>query len=456
VRRRGEGVAAAGDPQRLGEAMTGLTETFTRLAGIPATRRAGTMYAGRTPVYEECLRDGTISFGESKLDGIREALGLMLTSARWYTAAGATFYQRLFAGIYRRRAAELGTDVVPFADFWLRAGETIARPPARVTDLLIGALQRRWAEVLALPSDGTRRVRRTAADLAPAVAAAFPAGRPGWPTALQHSPDLMLAGDEWVLGELHPGVNTLRYATWVAYHPEPDALRAGMTSDLGAGVVYPAETGQEGGAPTRQSNALAGPDDLRLIYAHDSFGHDPMRSLRIGECDVVDSPTGLRVRSRDGRFDLDLMHVLGDLVGAGLCQLFRLLPPAAHTPRITIDSLVVSRESWMFTAADLAFAGTADEALRFRQARAWATAHGLPRHVFFRCAGERKPIHADLTSLASIDLVSRAVRRARRHGDDAVVGVAEMLPTPDQLWLHDADGRYTAELRVVAVDRRRG
>jgi hypothetical protein len=35
------------------------------------------------------------------------------------------------------------------------------------------------------------------------------------------------------------------------------------------------------------------------------------------------------------------------------------------------------------------------------------------------------------------------------------VTVAEMLPAPDQTWLTDARGqRYTAELRVVAVDQK--
>ncbi|MEU6073739.1 amino acid adenylation domain-containing protein [Micromonospora sp. NPDC047074] len=444
--------ACAGDPDGLAAAMARLETTFTRLAGVPATRRAGTMYAGRTPVYEECLRAGTVAVGEAGLDGIRAALGLVLDSARWFTAAGATLYQRLCTEIYRRRAAELGTGTIPLADFWLLAGEALFHPPERLTALLTAALHRRWADVLALPA-GQRRIRLTAARLAPAVATAFPAGRPGWPTARQHSPDLMRAGDEWVLGELHPGVNTLRYATWVAYHPEVAALRAALAQDLGAGAVYPAETGQEGGVPTRQSNALTGPGDIRLVFAHDSFGHDPRRSLRVGECDLVEVAGGLRVRSRDGRFDMELMHVLGDVVGAGLSQLFRVLPPAAHQPRVTIDSLVVSRESWTFAAADLAFADTRDEALRFRQARAWAGGHGLPRHVFLRCAGERKPVHADLTSLASVDLVSRSVRRARRHaGDDARVAVVEMLPAPDQLWLTGPDGRYTAELRVVAVD----
>ena len=52
-------------------------------------------------------------------------------------------------------------------------------------------------------------------------------------------------------------------------------------------------------------------------------------------------------------------------------------------------------------------------------------------------------------------MLARNVRRAQRHsGDSAPVTVTEMLPSPDQLWLTDAEGRrYTSELRVCAVDR---
>ncbi len=456
---------AAGDPERLGKAMAALEGTFTRLSGVEATRRAGALYAGRTLVHEDCTRADTVELGEAALDGIREPLGLVLDSARWFTAAGAALYRRLFHEVYRRRAAELGTDVVPFADFWVRSLHILFDPPARLTAPLAGALQRRWAEVLSLPhraprdrAPGDRRsIRRTAAELAPAVAAAFAAVRPGWPTAVHHSPDLMIAAaaeTEWVLGELHPGLNTMRYALWSAHHPSPQALRDAMASDLGRGVVYAAETGEEGGGTARQANALVGARDLRLVFAHDSFGHDTTRILTVGDCDLADSPAGLRVRGPNG-VDLDVMDVLGDLIAAALSQEFRLLAPSAHTPRVTIDGLVVSRESWTFRAGELAFASTADEARRYREARAWATGTGLPRHVFLRSAGERKPVYADLTGLASIDLVARSVRRARGHGgDEAPVTVTEMLPAPGQFWLTDAGGRrYSAELRIVAVDR---
>jgi hypothetical protein len=240
------------------------------------------------------------------------------------------------------------------------------------------------------------------------------------------------------------------------FHDDPDAVRAALQHDLHGAAVWFAESAELGGTCTRLSNVLTSPGDLRLVYAHDSCGYDTAATLTVGDCDLISSPAGLRVRRRDGTFERGLLEVVGDLISATITDCFDLAPPGAHAPRITIDDLVVSRERWTFAATDPAFADTADESTRYLQARAWAARHGLPRHVFMRFTGERKPIYADLTSLASVDLIARSLRRScRNRGTDATVTVTEMLPTPDQAWLTDARGqRYTAELRMVAVDQK--
>jgi hypothetical protein len=229
-----------------------------------------------------------------------------------------------------------------------------------------------------------------------------------------------------------------------------------MRHDLRGPAVWYAESAEKGGTSTRLCNVLPSPGDLRFVYAHDSCGYDPATTLTVGDCDLIGSPAGLRVRRRDGTFERSLLEVVGDLICTTISHCFSLVPPGAHAPRVTVDDLVVSRETWRLPATDPAFAGTADESARYLQARAWAAAHGLPRHVFLRFTGERKPIYADLTSLASIDLIARAVRRSRRSaGADATVTVVEMLPAPDEAWLFDAQGqRYSAELRMVAADQK--
>jgi hypothetical protein len=60
----------------------------------------------------------------------------------------------------------------------------------------------------------------------------------------------------------------------------------------------------------------------------------------------------------------------------------------------------------------------------------------------------------DFDSPLSVEVLARTVRQAAATAPGEVVTVTEMLPTPDQMWLTDADGRRCAsELRFVAVDR---
>ena len=455
---RDELADAAGDADRVAVAMAGLEATFTRLADVPPTRRAGELYGGRTLVYEECLRGDTVRLGADVLAGLRAPLALVLDSARWFTTACGALYERRFEEAYRQRAAVLGTDIVPFADAWMLVSDVLADPP-QLIEPVMSALRHRWAEILDLPP-GARLVQLRAADLAEHVTSAFPAQPLPWPMAVHHSPDLMIAGAggrlTWVLGEVHPSVVTMRYATWQEFHDATDAVRAAVRHDLRGPTVWMAETGKIGGTHTRLCNVLSSPGDIRFAFARDSCGYDPRTTVTVGECDLVRSSAGLRVRRRDGTFERGLLEVVGDLIGATSSNCFDLVPPGAHVPRVTIDDLVVSRETWRLAVTEPAFAGTADESARYLQARAWAARHGLPRHVFMRFTGERKPIYADLTSLASVDLIARSLRRSCRHADaDATVTVTEMLPTPDQAWLTDARGqRYTAELRMVALDQK--
>lgn len=469
---RDEVAAAAGDAALLLPALDRLDATFTRLTDRAAQRESGQTYAGRTLLFEECRRADRVTLGPALLDPLRAPLGLVLDSARWYTSAGAALYRRAFRDLYRDLAGPSGAGPVPFADFWLLAHDLLVQPTETLARPLTRALQARWAQLLALPgadaADGVapqRRVHRDSAALRAAVRAAFPATRPGWAGAVQHSPDLMLAaadpaaveaGDfRWILGELHPGANTMRYASWFAHHPEPERMRAAMAADLAPGVVLMGATEAQGGTPVRVAPELAGPGDVRLVFAPDTCGYDPDRDLLVGACELTEVGGRLMVRRRSGGPEYELLEVVAELVAAKLLQRFRLLPPAPHTPRVQLDRLVVQRESWSFGMVDLALLAEPDEANRFLAVRRWVNRHNLPRYVFVRVTGERKPIHLDLTSLASVDVLARAVRRATRLDPaGARVTVTEMLPGPDQLWLADTAGRrYCAEFRFVAVDQ---
>ncbi len=452
--------AAAGDAERVAASMAGLEATFTRLSGAAPTRRAGELYAGRTLAYEECLRGDTVRLGQDTLDGVRDALALVLDSARWFMAEVGQEYAQHFEEAFAQRAAGLGSDTVPFTDFWIMVNEALFGTPPAVIEPAVQALLQRWEAILELPP-GARQVQLRSSDLRQRAAEAFPARPLPWPMAVHHSPDLMIAGSGdgkpiWVLGEVHPSIVTTRYATWLEFHDDSSGVQAAIRSDLRLPAIWLAETGEKGGTSTRLSNVVPSADDIRLVSAHDSCGYDTATTVAVGDCELIATASGLRVRRRDGTFERGLFEVVGDLVATMMAQCFELVGSGQHRPRVTIDDLVVSREKWTFAAAEATFADNTDERNRYLRARAWVAGHGLPRHVFCRFTGEAKPIYADLTSLASIDLLARSVRRSRRNaGADARLSVVEMLPDPDQTWLTDAQGqRYTSELRMVAVDQK--
>jgi hypothetical protein len=130
---------------------------------------------------------------------------------------------------------------------------------------------------------------------------------------------------------------------------------------------------------------------------------------------------------------------------------FSPVAPARHQPRITIDRLVLSRESWVLPIADAQWVFARDEASRYALARDWRAEHGLPERIFYRVPVEDKPMAADFRSLAMVNLLAKSVRNSKDSGFTSF-SATEMLPDTGQLWLCDASGeRYTSELRMVLV-----
>ncbi|MEV0608917.1 amino acid adenylation domain-containing protein [Polymorphospora rubra] len=456
--------AAAGDPDALGAALADLEDRFTTLTGSAATRRAGKVYAGRTLVYEDCRSGTQVSLSPELAGTLWPTLSLLLESARWFTFAGAALFRRACTERYQELVKRTGSTSVPFGDFWLWANDLLFDLPEKLIAPVTRALQDRWARIL--PPAVDHRITTTSAEIHDRAMAEFAAPRPGWMGAYQHSPDVMLAADgpdaiargdfRWVVGEVHPGVNTLRSALFVAQHPDPEQLRAAMAADLPDQRLVLAATGEEGGAPARITDKLIIGRDVRLVFGHDSGGLDPATAVAVADCVLEPVDGVLTVRSRDGRYRLPLTEVIGEPLMLQMIQRFDILRPADHQPRVTVDRVVLARESWRFTAADLDFARITDEGERFRSVRRWQAGIGLPRHVFVKTPVEKKPFHLDLASLASVDVFCRAVRRTvDGAGDAATLRLSEMLPGPEQSWLTDAEGRRrTAELRLVAVDTR--
>jgi hypothetical protein len=160
------------------------------------------------------------------------------------------------------------------------------------------------------------------------------------------------------------------------------------------------------------------------------------------------------VKTRDGEHEFEIVEVLADVLTGQVLNGFKILRPAAHLPRVKIDRLIVSRESWVFPASEMAFAYEKSGAARFANARSWARAAHIPRFVFMKSPVEVKPVYVDLDSPIYVDLFAKIIRRTSDNkGGDERIAISEMLPRTDQTWLPDNEGRrYTSEFRIVAVD----
>lgn len=133
----------------------------------------------------------------------------------------------------------------------------------------------------------------------------------------------------------------------------------------------------------------------------------------------------------------------------------RLVPPppvetGEHTPRLSVGAVVVQRERWRLRKTDLfgPVALTGDEVGLLTAYRRCARRLNLPRHVFARVAGDRKPMLVDAESWFSLQALYHLVPA------DRDVVLTEMMPGPDGLWLRGDAGRHCAELRMTAYYHR--
>ena len=454
--------AAAGDVTALRTALSTLDTVFTELTGAEPRRRGGQTYAGRTLCYEDTARDLDVTFGRPLLDAIAAPLDLLLRAARWLSGELATAYTTALRELYTELRADAGDGPVRLSDLWFLAQALFwGTAGDRPVDVVADEFARRWADLFDL-ADTTGPVETTTAALAPRVAAAFPANPTTWSAARLHSPDLQvcaagpdaLARGEFqvVLGELHTAWASFDCDVFTPAHPDIERLRAALAEDLGTRRVRPLFPADWPRRTSRVAESLAGPTDVRLAFAQ-APGADGERVL---------ATTALEVSEVDGELVAvdpagacwPLVEVFSQLIAIHAVDAFKLTSPTPHTPRITVDRLVVSRETWRTTADATGLATVVGERERFLAVRRWRLALGLPDAVFVKLGTETKPCYADLTSSLYATLLCSMMRSAVVDGGPGVpVVVSELLPGPDQAWVPDAAGdRYVGELRLHIVD----
>ncbi|WP_454557357.1 thioesterase domain-containing protein [Micromonospora yasonensis] len=459
--------AAAGDPDRLRAALDALNAVFTELTGAAPRRRDGQMYAGRTICYEDTSRDLDVVFGAPLLADLAAPLDVLLRAARWMVEALAEAYGAVFRELYEELRAEAADGQVALSELWFLVQGLFWGTGERPVDAVAAEFAARWAGLFgldALPA-GANEVRVRVADLAARIDEVFPGTRPGWSNALMHSPDLQICAADAdalrrgeytvVLGELHAAWSSFDCAVFTPSHPDVEWLRAALAADLGERrirLLFPTEWPRR---TSRTAETLTGPTDRHLAFQA-APGGDPARVLPTVDLTIGDEDGRLVVTASDGQ-RWPLTEVFAELLSAHAVDGFKLVAAAPYTPRITLDNLVVARQTWRTTVGESGLGTVTGERARFLAVRDWRRRLGLPEQVYVKLGTETKPCFVDLASPAFANMFCALVRAARVDGgDDVSLVVSEMLPTPDQAWVPDGDGRrYFSELRLQIVDDHR-
>jgi len=265
--------------------------------------------------------------------------------------------------------------------------------------------------------------------------------------------DVAAGRHKWVIAELHLAAAVLQHGFPFSL-PEPGAFArfvqraAGPFCDWGFPTDLVSHTMLD----------LSPVEDL-FTYLGPCVPPERWRSFRPAEAEVVVAEDG-DVRIRAGGAERG-SFARSWVLGFGFHPF--VFPLGAHSPRLEVGGVVVQREAWVVSAADLPRApypsGSSALALDVDRLRA---ARGIPRHVFVRPteaavrrlgAGGRdkdvKPIFLDLESYPFLDILARWMAK---HGE---LDVAEMLPAPDELLWREEGGRHTFELRTLIVPARR-
>jgi len=388
---------------------------FVELAGVPARRAGGRLYTDRLIINEEVSSPFRLRMGRRFAKVLESALSPLLELC----AAQGDRYQRRCVEAVRERLGCDGEVSFPSYAAALRDLQ-VEQPVGPEVEAGAGPVAQLSATILGTSAEGPRfalpdicLARKADGRLQPILARMHhQLLTRGWLFTFSSEPDRVdRLAKEWLREAAVPLVELATGRHNKGYYSFPGPRVAHATAELlsrGYPVLAAADLNVSLGGQGPRLAAADGTPLLLYLPLADLTLHPPFAAL--AHAPVVKAT--LRAKG-------------------------------PHSPRLDVETANYQRERWELSLASWGkrtgfglFQAMQREKRRLR----------LPRFLFARVAGERKPFLVDTDCPFSVDLL-------RHHCPSGTVALEEMLPGPQDLWLRDERGRYTFELRMQAGRR---
>lgn len=445
--RHRDAVDAAGSADELALRLDELDAFFVRTTGLDASRDEGKAYAGRTLCYQDAVRDCRVAIGTDFLDAVARPLALVADAADWFGNRLVELVETEVAALVRAAAARRAP--VTLADVWPQVLGLFWGGGAAPVHTATRELAEKWRQVL--DPVGAARVDLRVGDVEERARTVFATGPVRSPHLALHSPDLQVAqGADGnltvVLGELHACLATcdLPFLDWTG---DTGSLRDKVNAAIDAPRLVPLLPVDWKRNSGRMVPAPIGAGDRLIGFTRAPFDDrsriDAAVAITLAERDGTVTAT-----TPDGR-EWSMAELLAVPVSIIAADAFKIGLDRAHAPRVTLDGLVLFRETWRVPAGEIPLAAKPDREGDYLAVRRWLRESGLPDQAFVKFPQETKPSLVDFTSPTLVLSFANLVRRTQRLDADATVILSEPLPHPEDSWLTDSDGeRYVSELRV--------